>query len=783
MDITKTGFASGVIGIYLQRVTAAHSVAEYNLDYITNLRVVEGTYEGAIVDTTYGDSAESFYLDGMFESLDEVYGEIFLDDENETYQSSGGVHPEWNSSGLDLETIFESTTGPSGEDISLVNFMGPLVYAAMGEPPSVDEFLANPEGTVTMERAEMWDFAHPTDLNVTLARDWTLYGGMGSLMSDYGALDDDYLTNESEDAVNLSTRMEILMDIEISNEDARKVLTLGDETSEPLGILAVSDSGTSFGLSAFLEMTLEESIETFGISEMQHYKLKEYVSAWADDTNSLPLILLGEEGYITGSEFVNQTFGSVNPIDGEYLEYSLNVGGMWGSGVLGFPSAPAINLTQEESARMLYGEYGLTTEDGASMFLYGELSGKTLPINYSTGEEAPAVEWTDEVVAQIYDIDENAASAARLLMMEVVFKNFVPDFLKDSFGTSLYLTQSVNNWIMGWHDPVNAYLASGDSTNMTVGWTSLEANETFYGSDQYVEGGISTGDPAVITICTGVGQTDICDKGETVRVGDSDYISWRTPEKEDATYGLIKAELRGETTGGYLTGEGDLVDLSGYGVAEINCASESELKGLPVDVCTATMDPLTRPIQAKLINNGDLLDAIPGALPVYFGSDVELKAEKVSQAIIAGKSESVFYLDTRNTTEQQTPPTMDDLQKVFMIKTSGELDDETADDLVSSIVTNQDPVMYFTNFDHWVDWVTLTFWVLGGILVIFAMIKINRPGSSNSKGEWNTEPKGFEMTSNVEEPIDYPELNTDEILSETEDTTPDIETDSVADTD
>ena len=38
---------------------------------------------------------------------------------------------------------------------------------------------------------------------------------------------------------------------------------------------------------------------------------------------------------------------------------------------------------------------------------------------------------------------------------------------------------------------------------MTVGWTSLEANETFYGSDQYVEGGISTGEPGTITICTG----------------------------------------------------------------------------------------------------------------------------------------------------------------------------------------------------------------------------------------------------------------------------------------
>ncbi len=108
-----------------------------------------------------------------------------------------------------------------------------------------------------------------------------------------------------------------------------------------------------------------------------------------------------------------------------------------------------------------------------------------------------------------------------------------------------------------------------------------------------------------------------------------------------------------------------------------------------------------------------MLDAIPGALPVYFGSDVTIKAEQISKVIIGGESESIFYLDTRPTTEQQDAPTMDNLQEVFMIKTSGELDDETADALVSNIVVNQDPVMYFSNFDHWIDWVTLVFWIMG----------------------------------------------------------------------
>ena len=74
-------------------------------------------------------------------------------------------------------------------------------------------------------------------------------------------------------------------------------------------------------------------------------------------------------------------------------------------------------------------------------------------------------------------------------------------------------------------------------------------------------------------------------------------MSWRNKSKERATYGLINAELQSETTGGFITGEGDKIDLSGYGTADVKCEKESTLKGIPVDICTASMDPLTRPIQ------------------------------------------------------------------------------------------------------------------------------------------------------------------------------------------
>ena len=805
MGITKVGFAKGVIDIHFKQVSAAHNVSDYNSYNVETLQQVEGNYPGAVVDTDLGNTAESYFLDGMFDLVDEAYGDAFLDDDTKTYLGEGGVMPQWaegtwndNGNGildkdeqwiydgngqyfsgdennnsiedyygeidsfeplLDLEYAFNHAIGPDGENISLYNYMGPLVYAAMGEPESIEEIQADPENSVTLERAELWNFTHPSDLNITLARDWTLYGGMGKLMLDNGAGDDDYLTNDDEDSIDFSQRFEWLMDLEIDNEVARTLLTLGDGTDEPLGILAVSESGTSFGLAEFVDMSRDEAKATYGINNNQHTQLKQFCGDWVDDVSALPLILVGGEGYITASEFVNQTFGSINPIDDTYMEYSLNAGGMWGSGILGFPEGDIVDLTQEESANMLYGEYGLTTAEGAGIFLYGELSGKSIPINFTTGESADAIEWNNKTVADIYGIDENAAGAARLLMMEVIFKNFVPDFLIDSFGTSRYLTQPMNNWILGWHDPVNAYLESDDSEDMTVGWTSLEANETFYGSDQYVEGGISTGEPGTITICTG--ETDQCDKGETVRVGDSDYISWKSLEKEIATYGLITAEKQQDTIGGFITGDGDLIDLSGYGTVDVVCDKKGTLKGIPVDVCSASMDPLTSPIQAKLVNKGDLLDATPGALPVYFGSVVELQAEQLSGVVLAGNSESTFWLDTRPIWEQQTQPTVADMQQVFVIKSEAMVDDETAEALESSIVTNQDSLTYWTNFDtdgsaFYIDQVTAVFYVLGLIFLLagVTMIFMSRDKNETTESKWDedlTQPETMTPEPEIEE--------------------------------
>jgi hypothetical protein len=481
-------------------------------------------------------------------------------------------------------------------------------------------------------------------------------------------------------------------------------------------------------------MTPNEAKAYYGLSNDQYWPIANWTSGWLGNEFSLPLILLGGEGYITASEFVNTSFGAEDPVNGGYLDYSLNLGGLFGTSLMGGSAGmPAIDLTPEQSANILYGPLGLTTSQGASLFLYGEMSGMTPPINLTTMEPAAPVEWSTALVAQLYGVDEYAATAMRLLLIEGMFKGFIPDFLIDNFGTSPYLTMPINNWLLGWHDPVVAYLDSGDSEDMSVGWTSLESNKTYYGS-----GGISTGDGTEYTICTG--EVDTCDKGELVMQDGSTEMPWHNTAKNQATYGLIEIESIAGTSGGFITGEGDLLDLSGYGVSEVDCSSKEVLKGIPVDVCTAGINPLERPIQAKLLDTDTLLDATPGALPVYFGSDVTIKVEPVSGAIIAGGSVSLFYLDTRPPTEQQTPPTMDDMQEVFMIVTNGEIGDSDAAALESKIVTNQDSMGYWTNFDHWIDYVTIIFYVLGIVALLGGAALIFKDNSEGGTVKWNSAP-------------------------------------------
>jgi len=135
------------------------------------------------------------------------------------------------------------------------------------------------------------------------------------------------------------------------------------------------------------------------------------------------------------------------------------------------------------------------------------------------------------------------------------------------------------------------------------------------------------------------------------------------------------------------------------------------------------VDPVQRNIQAKLLGTGTLLDATPGALPVYFGSTIEMKAEELSGLIIAGSSDSTFYLDTREHTDQASTPAMEDLTPVFQIMSSSTIADDDAEEMESAIVQNQDSMLYWTNFDVPTDFLVALFWVLGLAFIAMGVIK------------------------------------------------------------
>ena len=137
---------------------------------------------------------------------------------------------------------------------------------------------------------------------------------------------------------------------------------------------------------------------------------------------------------------------------------------------------------------------------------------------------------------------------------------------------------------------------------MSVGWASLESNKTFFGSN-----GVANGDGTNYTICTG--ERTVCEKGENLKEDGSEQMSWRNDRMYEATKGLITQEKISGTTGGFISGNDDKVDVSGYAIADITCSGEDIVKKIPVYSCSASVDPTQRPIQANLLKTFSILDA------------------------------------------------------------------------------------------------------------------------------------------------------------------------------
>ena len=638
----------------------------------------------------------------------------------------------------------DNTSSPADSEfnMSLMDPIGVVAFMGMGEPEvMLADVLADPANSTVMQRAGLYRYA-TADPYQTFVRDWTMYAAVGTSFAGYGGGADFNATNNDD----ITSRLHNLLGADFTGANGISLMVAGHLTDTPTGLIATNADGTGFGLAAFLTMEVPDAMAAFNLTVEQYTAVATWAGGWATSATSVQLGLLGGVGTMNAEQFVNQTFGGMSPVGDPYLTNSLNMGGAWGAGMIpGHADATPVSITQAQAGNMLYGPLGLTTSTGATLFLYGELSGMTPPVNLMTMEPAAPMTWNASTIGLLYGVDENTAEAMSLFVSSPIFADFVPGFLMSSFGTTPYLTQEFNNWLLGWHDPVSAFLASGNPMDMTVGWTSLESNATFYGS-----GGIVSDTGTDYMICTG--EVSTCDKGEMMAVDGSSYFAWKDPAKTVNTLGLITAESRTGTTGGFLTGSGDMVDLSGYATAAITCDGTSTLKDIAVDDCSASLDPLERPIQAKLLDTDTLLDALPGALPVYFGSEVSLQAEQLSGAIIAGSSESTFWLDMRPITDQHTAPNASHLQAVFMITSSSEIGDADAEDLASSVTTNQKALTYWTNFDVPTDFLAPLL-LIGAIACLGLGVKM--------MGEEDAE-KAFEAAPPQEESADEPAADAEE---------------------
>lgn len=691
MDLTKIGFASGMMDQDLNTTQAGIATA----DHITSMT------------RTIGGAGFASYGYTAFVAADAA-GEVSVLLPN---LLDGNPLPVANFvEGID--SALYSSLHPSDPlfNVSLLNDLGPVAFMSMGEPDALLSTIEEePANSVTLQRAEAYGYlatemidtnndgnedTFVTDYAQTLVRDWSLYIAIGLEFQSNGG------GSPFTDSEDIAERLNNLLDVDFSDVDCLELLMNGDGSDTPLGLLAKNSAGTGFGLSAFLEMNPTEAMSTFGLNSAQYEAIGHWSEGWATSVTSLQMALLGGSGTLNAGQFVNTSFGNEDPIFGGYLTYSMNQGGDWANG----NALSAISLTPEQSANILYGPLGLTTSSGALLFLYGELSGKVAP-GYLSATDLGNEPWGVDVIAEAYGIDANSAAALQSLFMDSIFGEFVGEFLISSFATTPYLTQSINSWLLGWHDPVNAYLASGDSSDLSVGWASLESNQTYFGSN-----GVVNGDGTNYTICSG--ERSSCDKGELIQQDSSTQLSWRNDRMAEATLGLITPEEIPGATGGFITGQGDKVDVSGYAIADLTCNGEDELKGIPVNVCSTTVSATERSIQANLLRTFSLIDVMPSALPIYLGSDIEVKSEQLSGLIIAGESTTTFYLDHRQGDQMQSQPTFNDLVPVFEIKSSSEIGDHDAEKMESAIIQNQNFFSYWMNFDTSLDFIPFFMWVL-----------------------------------------------------------------------
>ena len=695
----KAGFANNMIANDLQNrapsIWAAESIGG----------MVSG-FEAQLQQAGYNQSAAAAIAPAAI--LDVAY---------DSWNSSSGMgvmDPDFSlSADSILHTAVDTSTGTC---IALTCEIGPMLIAGMGEPSE----------TVTPMRAALLGYGSTDPVELT-HMDWAVYALAGQEFLSAGGMAD--LTQVDD----LRQRLVEVSGVDIPNPDVLNGVIFGTPDAEiPNGLLSISDySGIPLnGVALFLlgaQGDLFGTMTTYGIGLTQLLGLSDYAGEWigmVGTPTEFEMILAGGQGTLNADDWWQISFGGEEPIAGGYIPIGLNRGDFEGT----------VDMDVAKVTEILYTSPYALTSDFASIFMYNELSGHTLPMNEDWDDfemGGTVVDWNDAFVAAAYDISESDAAAVRSWVADFMFDQVIGALLGFQYGGSAYITQPVDNWLFGWRDIIVADVVYEQPDNMALGWVSLETNETYFGSDS-----VTTGDFDVYVASTegdnvgqrlrqgyinsdGDGFCDFklnsdgtmadadssgmypCEEGDLY--GFTEHLPWRAPHRETSTLGLLSAHVGNENTvvAGAVGGVADSdnpfrVNLVGYAMAESVPGDMETYKGIEMRAHTVNLDPSQNQIQAKLIGSASFVDVLPGALPVYFGSNVDIKVEPVTQVAMYGKSVSMFHLDLRGP-GMLNPEMGVDTHPVFEIHTFSEIPDEDAETFQCRVLDNMEP-MYWTDF-------------------------------------------------------------------------------------
>ena len=714
-QFAKAGFSKNMVTYDMMYLAPSMETAQ-DIDGIvqsTNA-MVQAQTGGTLDAMTVASMSDAMVMDGFFSAWN-----ASLDDVTRGALGADSMSPDFTAS---AQSILHDAVDPtSGVCMALTCDYGPWMVAAWGAP--------SPE--ITPLRADLLGYGSTDPVEMNLM-DWAVYAGAALKMSQYGA------GIHPDVAEDNGHRVEVLTGYDFPEDDLEYFLYgINEDTGYPAGILAEQDlSGIPLYGVVLMLLPLSASPPAY-MDMIEEYNFPGIltlsdVAYWPGDwqlgNSEFPLRILNPNGAgtINADTWWKMAFGGEEPLAGGNIAVGLNRNMAAGEGA---------NLPLEKVDEILYdGPYALTDSSVATMFMYGELSGMTFPMTAEgPGTGGVQTVWDDAHVANMYGLSELDASLLRSWVKDLMFDQVVGLLLNFQYGSGPLTTQSMDNWLYGWSDPVLAGLYGAENS-----WVSLETNATYYGSN-----GLSTGDYSVYEETTSEnggtpglrvaeGYLD-AETGDVYGMGPD--MPWRSQASEDLTYGLLSSHVGNDFTdqtgaiGGIAADpqSPQLVNLVGYALANTEVVGELEFKGIPMVHHQVMLDPASNQIQAKLIGSGTVVDVMPGALPVYFESHVDIYVEEITGIAMYGKSKSTFHLDTRGPGFMD-PMFAEDTHPVFEIHTSSEIGDDDAESFVSAVIDNQG-MFFWTDFgtgaegstDDMADFVAFGLYVVAIGLVIMGM--------------------------------------------------------------